>query len=47
MGNGRGLGPPGPRVPVEGTVLFLLSKFSWPSVCVANLSACEMAAIGV
>ena len=50
MGNGWGLGPPGPRVPVEAILLFLLSKFggrSWPGVRVANLSVCEMAAIGV
>ena len=41
MGTGRGLGPPGPRVPVEDILLFLLSKFggrSWPGVRVANLS---------
>ena len=50
MGNGWGMGPPGPRVPVEDILLFLLSKFggrSWPGVRVANLSVCEMAAIGV
>ena len=39
VGNGWGLGPPGPRVPVEDILLFLLSKFggrSWPGVRVAN-----------